>query len=56
MHTGELDCVAGDTAISLPGLMLAGVGVIGLLLWWQRRQARMRAGQRKQAGPVLSKL
>ncbi|WP_306396293.1 PepSY-associated TM helix domain-containing protein [Telluria beijingensis] len=56
LHTGELGGVAGEATVGLLGLVLAALGVTGLLLWWQRRRARMRAGQRKPTGPVFSKL
>lgn len=43
LHTGELGGVAGETAVALLGLVLGVLGGTGLVLWWQRRQARLRA-------------
>ncbi|WP_137171699.1 PepSY domain-containing protein [Massilia sp. HP4] len=46
LHTGELGGVAGDAAVALLGLVLSVLGITGLVLWWQRRQARRRARKR----------
>lgn len=46
LHTGELGGVMGETAVALLGLVLGMLGITGLVLWWQRRQARLRARRR----------
>jgi len=46
LHTGELGGVAGETGVALLGLVLGMLGITGLVLWWQRRQARLRTRQR----------
>lgn len=46
LHTGELGGVAGETAVALLGLVLGMLGITGLVLWSQRRQARLRARRR----------
>ncbi|MDY0977557.1 PepSY-associated TM helix domain-containing protein [Massilia sp. CFBP9012] len=56
LHTGKLGGVAGEAAVALLGLVLGALGGTGLVLWWQRRRARLGAGRRKPAQPVLSKL
>ncbi|MEG2045880.1 MAG: PepSY domain-containing protein [Comamonas sp.] len=43
LHTGELGGWPLETAVALGGLVLAGLGISGLWLWWHRRQARQRA-------------
>ncbi len=42
LHTGELGGWLLETAVALGGLVLAGLGISGLWLWWKRRQARQR--------------
>jgi len=56
LHTGELGGVAGETAVGLLGLVLGVVGATGLVLWWQRRRARLRVQRRPAAPRVLSEL
>ncbi|MDY0744909.1 PepSY-associated TM helix domain-containing protein [Paucibacter sp. R3-3] len=38
LHTGELGGPLHETLNTLAGLMLAGLGVTGLWLWWKRRR------------------
>lgn len=46
LHTGELGGLVLEVVAGLNGLVLGGLGVSGLWLWWHRRQARHRALQR----------
>jgi uncharacterized iron-regulated membrane protein len=53
LHTGELGGWLLETAVALGGLVLAGLGISGLWLWWKRRQAvsgPRRPWQRRACG------
>ena len=43
LHTGELGGVWMEILAGLNGLVLAGLGISGSLLWWKRRKARKLA-------------
>ena len=40
LHTGELGGVALEIVAALNGVVLAGLGISGIWLWWRRRKAR----------------
>ena len=40
LHTGELGGVALEIVAALNGVVLAGLGITGIWLWWRRRKAR----------------
>lgn len=46
LHTGELGGVALEIINALTGLVLGGLGLSGVWLWWQRRKARTLARNR----------
>ncbi|WP_120969652.1 PepSY-associated TM helix domain-containing protein [Comamonas sp. lk] len=46
LHTGELGGVLLEIITALTGLVLAGLGLSGVWLWWQRRKARTLARSR----------
>lgn len=46
LHTGELGGVLLEIINGLTGLVLAGLGLSGVWLWWQRRKARKLARNR----------
>jgi uncharacterized iron-regulated membrane protein len=47
LHTGELGGVLMEILAGLNGLVLGGLGISGIWLWWHRRKARKLAAQRK---------
>lgn len=53
LHTGELGGWALETTVALGGLVLAGLGISGLWLWWKRRQARQRTQKTQAAAQRL---
>ncbi len=42
LHTGALGGVLHEVLVALLGLMLAGLGLSGVWLWWRRRVTRQR--------------
>ena len=46
LHTGELGGVLLEIINGLTGMVLAGLGLSGVWLWWQRRKARKLAKSR----------
>ncbi|MEG0149072.1 MAG: PepSY-associated TM helix domain-containing protein [Comamonas sp.] len=46
LHTGELGGVLLEIITALTGLVLGGLGLSGVWLWWQRRKARTLARTR----------
>lgn len=49
LHTGALGGPLHQLVVGLTGLALATLGGSGLLLWWQRRHARVRPGGGRRA-------
>jgi uncharacterized iron-regulated membrane protein len=38
LHTGELGGMALEALVAMGGVVLGGLGVTGLWLWWRRRR------------------
>lgn len=48
LHSGRILGLPGRIAISIMGLVVAGLSVTGVYVWWRKRRARLQAERRRR--------
>jgi uncharacterized iron-regulated membrane protein len=49
VHSGHIAGLPGRVAIALTGLVVAGLSVTGIVIWWKKRRARASTGRKPRS-------